>query len=378
MQFSRRNQSILGKWWWTVDHITIAALGVIIVVGIMMVTTASPAVAERIGLESFHFVYRQILFLLLAVMVVLGVSLLSPITIRRLAVAGLLVGGIALLAVLVFGSEAKGAKRWLYLAGFSLQPSEFVKPCFAVVTAWVLSKRFDTPDFPGFRTAIILYAIFVMLLILQPDFGMTVTISVVWATQLFLAGLPLLWIAVAAFMGILGLISAYMFLPHVAKRINNFLDPSQGDNYQVERSIEAFQNGGIIGVGPGEGTVKQVLPDSHTDFIFAVVGEEFGALIALMVIGLFAIVVLRGFLRVRHEPDLFIVYATVGLLMQFGVQAVINMGVSLHLFPTKGMTLPFVSYGGSSMLAIALAMGMVLALTRRRYGIVKAQWVTAS
>ena len=217
-----------------------------------------------------------------------------------------------------------------------------------------------------------------MLLILQPDFGMTVTVSVVWATQLFLAGLPLLWIAVAAFMGVLGLISAYMFLPHVAKRINNFLDPSQGDNYQVERSIEAFQNGGIIGVGPGEGTVKQVLPDSHTDFIFAVVGEEFGALIALMVIGLFAIVVLRGFLRVRHEPDLFIVYATVGLLMQFGVQAVINMGVSLHLFPTKGMTLPFVSYGGSSMLAIALAMGMVLALTRRRYGIVKAQWVTAS
>ncbi len=368
MSAFRRNQSIIGRWWWTVDRVTLLALGIIIAFGIVMVTTASPAVAERIGLESFHFVRRQFFYLIACAPFIFGLSLLPPVAIRRIAVIGFILGILTLIAVLIIGSEAKGARRWLYLGSFSLQPSEFVKPFFAVATAWVLSERVNRPGFPGYQLAIGGYATFVLLLILQPDFGMSVTITSVWGAQLFLAGLPLVWILIAAVGGVIGVVGAYTFLPHVAKRINNFLSPEDGDNYQVGRSLEAFQNGGLTGTGPGEGTVKQVLPDAHTDFIFAVVGEELGAIVCLIIIALFAIIVLRGFSRVLKDNDLFVVYAVSGLLMQFGLQAIINMGVSMHLLPTKGMTLPFISYGGSSMLSVGIAMGMVLALTRRRYG----------
>lgn len=376
MSVTRRDRSFLGKWWWTVDHFTLGILGVLLVLGMVMVTTASPAVAERIGLQSFYFVYRQIVFLILAAIVMFAISLLSPSAIRRLALAGFIIGVIALVAVLFVGAEAKGARRWLYIAGFSLQPSEFVKPCFAVMTAWALAKPMEQPGCgPGYKVAVGLYGVYVLLLILQPDFGMTVTVSAVWGAQLFLAGLPLFWIMVVAFLGIMGIVGAYLLLPHVAKRINTFIDPSHGDTYQVERSMDAIRHGGLTGTGPGDGTVKLSLPDSHTDFVFSVLGEEFGAIVACMVILLFAVIVLRGFMKVQKESDLFIMYAVAGLLMQFGVQSIINMGVAVHLFPTKGMTLPFISYGGSSVLAIALAMGMVLALTRRRYGAVRTMWV---
>lgn len=375
MSFTRRDRSFLGRWWWTVDHVTLGVVGILLVFGMIMVTTASPAVAERIGLESFYFIYRQMIFLSLATALMFAISLLPVAAVRRLALVGFALGVLALIAVLFVGAEAKGAKRWLYLAGFSLQPSEFVKPCFAVMTAWALARPEEHPGFPGYRVAIGLYALFVSLLILQPDFGMTVTVSAVWSAQLFLVGLPLFWILVAVFMGVVGVVGAYLLLPHVAKRINTFVDPSHGDTYQVERSIEAFHHGGLTGAGPGDGTVKQFLPDSHTDFIFAVVGEEFGAIAAAIVIVLFAVIVLRGFMKIKQEQDPFIMYAVAGLLMQFGVQAIINMGVALHLFPTKGMTLPFISYGGSSVLAVSLAMGMVLALTRRRYGTIRATWV---
>lgn len=375
MAFHRRNQSIIGKWWWTVDRVTLGLLAVIIMLGAFMVATASPPVAERIGLEPLYFVQRQVVFLVLGVVVMFGVSLLPPRAIRRLAALGFVVGIISLLLVLGIGSEAKGAKRWLYIAGLSIQPSEFVKPLFAVMTAWALARKTEIYSFPGYRIAFALYALFVGLLVCQPDFGMTVTVSAVWGAQLFLAGLPLLWILIAVIGGIVGIIGAYLLLPHVAQRINTFLDPTQGDTYQVQRSMEAFSHGGLVGVGPGEGTVKLQLPDSHTDFIFAVAGEEMGAIVCFIIIMLFASVVLRGFMRMQQEPDLFVVYAVSGLLMQFGVQATINMGVALHLFPTKGMTLPFISYGGSSILAVALAMGIVLALTRRRYGAVSTKWV---
>lgn len=349
----------------------------IIMLGAFLVATASPAVAERIGLDPLYFVNRQVIFLSLAVILMLGISLLSPRDIRRLAAVGFVFGVATLIAVLIIGSEAKGAKRWLFLGGLSIQPSEFMKPIFAVMTAWALARKTETPGFPGYKVVFILYGIFVTLLVLQPDFGMTVTVSAVWGAQLFLAGLPLLWIMIAAIGGIVGIAGAYLLLPHVAKRIDTFLDPSQGDTYQVQRSLDALSHGGLLGVGPGEGTVKLSLPDSHTDFIFAVAGEEMGAVTCFIIITLFALVVLRGFLKMQKEPDLFVVYAVCGLLMQFGLQAVINMGVALHFFPTKGMTLPFISYGGSSMLAIAIAMGMVLALTRRRYGNIRSKWVTA-
>jgi len=364
-----RHKSLFGSWWWTIDRVTLIAIAVIIVLSAIMIAAASPAVADRIGVESFYFVRRQLLFLVVAAVIVVTVSFLSPVVIRRLAMLGFLGCLVTLVLVLFKGVEIKGAHRWLSLAGFSLQPSEFIKPCFAVVTAWILSKRF-TGTAGGYRSfiiATILYGIVALLLVLQPDIGMTITITSVWCGQLFLAGLPLLWIMLAVVLGVIAILGAYQFLPHVAKRIDGFIDPESGANYQIKRSLEAFKHGGFYGRGPGEGTIKQLLPDSHTDFIFAVVGEELGMITCLLILVLFATVVLRGFSRVLHESDAFIVFAVAGLLMQFGIQAMINMAVTLHLLPTKGMTLPFISYGGSSTLAIALAVGMMLALTRKRY-----------
>jgi cell division protein FtsW len=368
MGFHRKHKSFFGSWWWTIDRITLAAIGIIIALSAIMVAAASPAVADRIGVESFYFVRRQLLFLIMAVMVVVGVSQLSTVAVRRLAMLGFLGCIITMILVLFKGVEIKGAHRWLSVGGFSLQPSEFIKPCFAVVTGWVLSKRFSSRmGNRSFVIAAVLYGLVALLLVLQPDIGMTITVTLVWCGQLFLAGLPLLWIMLAVVMGVIAILGAYQFLPHVAKRIDGFLDPEGSANYQIKRSLEAFKHGGFYGRGPGEGTVKQMLPDSHTDFIFAVVGEELGMITCLLIVVLCATVVLRGFSRVLHEADQFIVFAVSGLLMEFGMQSMINMAVTLHLLPTKGMTLPFISYGGSSTLAIALAVGMLLALTRKRY-----------
>ncbi len=278
-------------------------------------------------------------------------------------------GGEALLAyTLVGGVEIKGARRWIALPGLSLQPSEFVKPTFAVVSAWLFARYRLRERFPGQWIAIALYALVVGLLIKQPDLGMAAVVSAVWFTQFFLAGLRLVWVALGMATGIAGLVGAYFALPHVASRIDRFLDPASGDSYQVDRSMDAFMNGGWWGRGPGEGTVKEYLPDAHADFVFAVAGEELGLVTCLIIVALFAFIVLRGFSRLLQENNLFVVLAATGLLVQFGLQAVVNMASSLQLMPPKGMTLPFLSYGGSSLLALGLGMGMALALTRRRYG----------
>jgi cell division protein FtsW len=273
-----------------------------------------------------------------------------------------------LILTLLVGQEIKGATRWISVAGFSVQPSEFAKPFFAVVTAWMLAAQKAEEGIPGTRIAVGLWLALVGLLMLQPDVGQTFVVSSVWGLQLFLAGLSLVWVVLIAVVGASSLFGAYFVLPHVAARIDAFLDPAAGDRYQIERSLEAFAAGGLLGRGPGEGTVKTLLPDAHSDFIFAVAGEEFGVAVCLVIVGLFAFVVLRGFARLLQEDDLFVLLACTGLLAQFGVQALINMGSALHLIPTKGMTLPFISYGGSSLMALALGMGMVLALTRRRSG----------
>lgn len=375
MTSHRISQSWINHWWKTVDRPILISLFILTVIGMMMVTTASPAVAERIGLTGFYFVSRQAIFLSLGFLLMLVISLLPPVVLRRLAMLGFTIGLVLMILVLFVGAEAKGAKRWLYISGFSIQPSEFVKPLFAVVSAWVLSQRQLVAGFPGFKLAIGLYATFAGLLLLQPDVGMTLVVSAVWGVQVFLAGLPLMWVLLILCVGVIGALGAYEFFPHVQRRVELFLSPDQTANYQVTKSMEAFTKGGFTGVGPGEGVVKLHLPDSHTDFIFAVVGEELGAIACLALIAIFAFVVLRGLIRLVGESDLFVVYAVAGLLMQFCFQSFINMGVSLHLLPTKGMTLPFISYGGSSLLAIALGMGMILALTRKRYGMVKKQWV---
>ena len=249
-----------------------------------------------------------------------------------------------------------------------MQPSEFAKPFFAVVSAWMFAEWRRDPGFPGQYIAIGLYLMVISLLLAQPDLGMTVVITAIWFGQFFLAGLPLWLVFGFGIAGVIGLGAAYMLLPHVTSRIDRFLDPASGDSYQVSRSLEAFVNGGLTGTGPGEGTVKAYLPDAHADFIFSVAGEEFGGLACLLIIALYGFIVLRGYARLLSERSLFVLLAATGLLTQFALQALIHMGSAVSIMPAKGMTLPFISYGGSSLVALGIAMGMALALTRRRTG----------
>lgn len=366
--FSRTDHSIMGRWWWTVDRWTLAALVVIAMIGVVLIQAASPAVADRIGLSTFHFIERHLIVLLPSLAIMLGVSLLSPRGVRRLAIVVLLLSIVGIALTLVVGVEIKGATRWIHLPGLSLQPSEFVKPAFAVVAAWLFALHRNQEGFPGIPIVGGIYLLIISLLLMQPDLGQTFLLTAVFAGQFFLAGLPLLLVAVLVVVGVSGLVGAYFALPHVQSRVDRFLNPDAGDNYQVARAMDAFQNGGLWGTGPGQGTVKMSIPDSHADFIFAVAGEELGLLWCLAIAILFAFVVIRSFSRAFNEQSLFVLLAASGLVMQFGLQALINMGSTLHLMPTKGMTLPFISYGGSSLIALGIGMGMLLALTRKRFG----------
>jgi cell division protein FtsW len=368
MSFARTDHSVLGRWWWTVDRWSLATIIFIAMIGIVLIQAASPAVAERIGLSTFHFIQRHLMMLLPALAIMVAVSLLSPRGVRRLGLLMMLGSLVAVALTLVVGTEIKGATRWLHLPGLSIQPSEFLKPAFAVVSAWLFSLQRSQPGFPGIPLCIGLYLCSVALLLLQPDLGQTVVITAIFAGQFFLAGLPVLFVAVLMVLGVSGLIGAYFILPHVQTRIDKFLHSEGGANYQAEKALEAFQNGGMWGTGPGQGVVKMSIPDSHADFIFAVAGEELGLLWCLVIIALFAFFVLRSFGRAYGETSLFALLAVAGLAMQFGLQALINMGSTLHLMPTKGMTLPFISYGGSSLIALGIGTGMLLALTRKRFG----------
>lgn len=368
LHLDRRNTTMLGRWWWTVDRAAFFAMMALVCIGIFLVAAASPAVAQRIGLSDFYFVTRHQIFLAASVFTLMLVSCLPVSQVRRLALLGLLISVVVMVMLPFIGYENKGAIRWIRFGGMSIQPSEFMKPCFAVVVAWIFAQRFRNASFPSYRMATAMYVVAAFLLIIQPDFGMVVTVTGMFAVQFFLAGMPFLWVIGMIMAGITGIVGAYHAMPHVASRINRFLDPASGDNYQVAKSLEAFKQGGMFGAGPGEGVVKQHIPDSHTDFIFAVAGEEFGLMFCMLIIVLFAFIVVRGLLRLWQEEDMFTVIAVGGLLSQFGIQAIVNMGVAVNLLPAKGMTLPFLSYGGSSLIAVALGMGMMLALTRKRYG----------
>jgi cell division protein FtsW len=368
MAISRADTSTLGRWWWTIDRWTMAALLVLVGFGYVMVLAASPAVAERIGASSRNmFFLRQVVYLAMATGLMVAVSMLSIRQVRLLAWLGL-AGAIAMVAAtLVMGVEIKGARRWLSVPGLgSLQPSEFLKPCFAVVTAWLIAEGKVNRRHGATALAIVLFFGIAALMKGQPDIGMLLVITAVFFAQFFVAGLNGFVVGMIGAVGVAGAALAYTLFPHVQSRVHRFLDPASGDNYQVSVALEAFGHGGLLGRGPGEGRVKNVLPDAHADFVFAVAGEEFGLVVCLLILALFAFVVVRGLIRLIGETDLFIVLASAGLLTQFGLQAFVNMASTLHLIPTKGMTLPFVSYGGSSVLAIALGMGMLLALTRRR------------
>ena len=368
MMFARIDQRPVARWWWTIDRWSLGALVLLITFGAVLSMAASPAVAERLGYAPLHFVERQMVMAPLAFAIMFGVSLLPPRMIRRVAFIGFAISVALLLLTFVVGVEIKGARRWIDLPGLSVQPSEFVKPTFTVLAAWLFAEQKERPGFPGNAISIALFLGLIAMLVKQPDIGMAVVVALVWFAQFFMAGLRLYWAAVGTLAGVGGLAGAYLWLPHVTSRVNRFLDPVAGENYQVNRSLEAFANGGLWGRGPGEGTVKDHLPDAHADFVFAVAGEEFGLIVCIVIVCVFAFVVLRGFSRLLQEGNLFVLLSATGLLIQFGLQAVINMASTLHLIPTKGMTLPFLSYGGSSMLALALGMGMMLALTRRRLG----------
>jgi cell division protein FtsW len=360
-----RDNSSLGRWWWSVDRWTLGAIGMLIGFGYIMMLAASPAVAERIGTSRDIFILKQVVFLAIAAVVVVGVSLLSPREIKRLAIIGCIIALVMTAATMFIGVDIKGARRWISLPGMSVQPSEFLKPCFAVTAAWLLAEGKRSPRFPGMILACCVFGVILLLLKSQPDIGMLAVVTVVFLAQLYVAGLPLALVGVALGMLGGGAVAAYTFFPHVRSRVTRFWDGT-GDNYQVTTALEAFGNGRFLGRGPGEGRVKDILPDAHADFVFAVAGEEFGMLLCMIIIAVFAFIVIRGLLRLLKEHDLFIVLSCTGLVAGFGLQAFVNMASTLKLIPTKGMTLPFISYGGSSVVAVALGMGMLLALTRKR------------
>lgn len=359
-----RAKSFFIEWARTLDRGLLWAILAVVVCGIFLTFSASPAVSNRTYGDSFVFIKKQLVFLIPSIGLILGVSMLSPKHVRRLSFLVFLGFFILLICTLFFGLEIKGAKRWLNL-GFSIQPSEFIKPAFAVVCAWIFASGRLIKGFPGIPIAGGIYLAVISLLLLQPDFGMTITISAIWSAQLFLAGISFWWIIVLSFVAIAGVGAAYVVLPHVQSRIDRFLNPGQGDSFQVDTAMQAFHNAGWFGRGPGEGIIKNKLPDAHTDFILAVAAEEYGFLLCIFVIGLFAFIVFRGFYIMSKEKNLFNMLAVAGLLTQFGVQAFINMASTLNLIPTKGMTLPFISYGGSSLLSLAFGFGVILSLTRR-------------
>ncbi len=364
--FARTDRSLIARWWWTVDKGILFGLLALVIIGISMVASASPAVATRIGAAPTHFIIRHIIFAVPATILMIAVSMMNHQLIRRLGIV-IFIGSVLLMMVVPFvASDIKGAQRWIPIFGFSLQPSEFVKPAFAIVTAWLIAHRKQHEQGPGYILSAGMYGLVVLLLLIQPDFGMTFVITCIFFAQIFMVGLPFRYMVTLGLLSIVGIVCIYYTFDHVHNRIDRFMNPDgTADTYQVDRSLEAFAHGGVLGTGAGQGTVKNTIPDAHADFIFAVFAEEFGLIVTLLLVGLYGLILVRGFSRLMETTDLFVILAAGGILCMFGMQAFIHMGSSLHLLPAKGMTLPLVSYGGSSIIAIGFSMGVVLGLTRR-------------
>ena len=363
---SREERNPLSDWWWTIDKPLVGAILALMLCGVILSLAASPPVAVRIGLDPFHFFNRHVLFLLPSFVVLIGVSFMSPRQIRRSALIIFAISIVLIVLTLAIGPEVKGSRRWITLLGVNIQASEIAKPSFVVVAAWLFAESARRPEMPATSMALALLLMLVSLLVMEPDFGQTMLISMVWGALFFIAGMRMIWVIGLAGAASSGLFVAYLLVPHVAGRIKRFMNPASGDTFQVDTAMEAFSNGGWFGLGPGEGIAKRSLPDSHTDFVFAVAAEEFGIILCLILLALFAFIVLRALSRAYRSEDMFARFAASGLAILFGVQAAINMAVNLQLIPAKGMTLPFISYGGSSMVSLAYGVGMMLALTRQR------------
>jgi cell division protein FtsW len=372
--FARSDRSPIGVWWWTTDHLLLGATAILIILGVLLSFTSSPAAAARMHIsDPFHFAIHQCFFAAGGTALLLGVSMLNPRGVRR-ASFFIYLAAIAIMAALPFmGHHAKGATRWLQWGGFSLQPSEFMKPALIVLASWMFAEGQKGEGVPGVSIAFGLYAIAVALLLLQPDVGQTVLITIAFGAAFFMAGVPFAWMMGLGGAALVGGVSLYFVFDHVSSRVNKFLSADGGDAHQssvsqIARAQEAIAAGGLFGRGPGEGVMKRNVPDLHTDFIYSVAAEEYGLVFSLLLITLFAFIVLRGLYKSMRLSDPFEQVAAGGLFVLVGQQAFINIAVNLKMIPTKGMTLPFISYGGSSMLAMGLTLGLALALTRKRPG----------
>ena len=367
--FARSDRTAIGVWWWTVDRWMLGVVALLIAVGVAMSFASSPAAAARMNVgDPFHFAVRQCVFAAGAAVILIVVSMLDVKNVRRSAFFIWLIAIAIMIALPFAGHNAKGATRWLEFGGFTLQPSEFMKPALIILVAWMFSEGQKGQGVPGVSIAFVLYFISIGLLLIQPDIGQTVLITVAFGAAFWMAGVPLSWVMLLGGAAVAGLSSTYFLFPHVASRVDRFLSPDKADTHQVDRAAEAIAAGRLIGRGPGEGVLKRAIPDAHTDFIYSVAAEEYGLIFSLLLISLFAFIVVRGLYKSMKLNDPFEQVAAAGLFVLVGQQAFINVAVNLDLIPTKGMTLPFISYGGSSMLAMGLTLGMALALTRRRPG----------
>lgn len=365
---TRGDRSTVGRWFWTIDKTLLIIIFALVAAGIVAVAAASPAAARRLSgtalrYDDLHFLYRQLGWVALGLPLMLFTSMLDLRLLKRLAVVGTLACLVALILVPFIGGGANGAMRWIQLPGFQFQPSEFFKPCFIVTTAWLLSLKVEDRSLPTMQMSMGILGVALICLIAQPDVGQSALIAAVWLVQAMLAGLSLSIIGSLAGLGLIGLVAAYFTLDHFATRIDKWV-LGTGDTFQIDKALDCFRAGGWLGTGPGEGRMKFRLPEAQTDYIFSVIGEEFGLIACFMLAGLFMGLVVRALLVAMDEDDPFVFLATAGLAAQFGFQAAINMMVNLALLPSKGMTLPFISHGGSSYLAICVGAGLLLALTR--------------
>lgn len=367
MRLTRTDRSLIAEWWFSVDRLMIGAVLLIMFLGAIVSLAASPAVAHKLGEEPLYFFKRHLVFLVPSIILLIGASMLDPKLTRRAGLF-LFLGGFALMGLaMAQGIEKNGAVRWLIIGGGqSIQPSEFLKPGFIIITAWLFSEAGKRRDMPALPLAVLALAAVAAALVLQPDIGQTCLLVMVWGGLFFLAGYSLLWIVLGCLAGGAGFTAAYYHLAHVHSRVDRFLSPSAGDTHQIDTALSAFREGGWFGRGPGEGIVTPNLPDAYTDYIFAVIAEEFGILFCLFLVVLYGFIVWRGLRAAARSHDIFIRLALSGLMMLFGFQTLINMAVNVDLLPSKGMTLPFLSYGGSSLTAMALTMGLALGLARRR------------
>ena len=367
MLLSRTDRSYFSEWWWTVDKLALFTCVILMVIGLVLSLAASPAVAVKIGLNEMYFVKKQMVFVPAALAVMLFISFISSESLLRYMALVFFIGGLALmLYAILFGVQVKGSFRWVNLGFMTVQPSEIVKPGFVILASWLYAEGMKYPNVKGNVMAFGLYAAFATLLVLQPDMGQTVLVTAVWFCLYILSGAPI-WIfgALGALFTGAGII-AYNTMSHVKSRIDRFLNPESGDTYQVDMAMQSFTQGGWFGKGPGESSVKTLLPDAHTDFVFAVIGEEFGIIGCLLIVAVYLLMIYSFLRHAFVIENMFKKLAITGLTVMFGMQAFINMGVNLSILPAKGMTLPFISSGGSSLMSMGVVIGLLLSLTRER------------